>query len=195
MSYIDLTATDLTEAERRTNTQDISMPEMGQFRASAAAANAVLGSVFYAFPAVAAVAGIFSPLALVIACLLLFPFRPIMLELGSAFRFNGHNYIYLLQVCGKTMGIVGAASTLLDAIATAVVSAATASAYLSAEFEHKLPINVAGLAIIFLLVVAIFTLVSFRESTTLSLTITVLHVCGLRICWLRNAKITAPRLL
>lgn len=176
MSYIDLTAADLAEAEHRIDTENSSMPESGQFRASAAAANSVLGSVFYAFPAVAAVAGIFSPLSLVIACLLLFPFRPIILELGSAFRFNGHNYIYLLQVCGKTMGIVGAASTLLNAVVTAVVSAATASAYLSAEFEHKLPISIAGITILLLLAVSTLTLFSFRESTTLSLTITVLHV-------------------
>jgi hypothetical protein len=48
MRYLELDANDLEDAERAM--APVSAP-LGQFRASSIAANAVIGSVFYAFPA------------------------------------------------------------------------------------------------------------------------------------------------
>lgn len=134
-----------------------------------------MGSVFYAFPAVAAVASIFSPLALLIACLILSIYRPILLELGSAIRLNGANYVYLLQCSGKTLGSIGAAATLLDAVATSVVSAATAGAYLKGEMS-TLPIQEWAIGICLLVGVALIALISLHESSGLTLSITIIHV-------------------
>lgn len=68
---------------------------LGQFTAAALAGNAVLGSVFYAFPAVIVVAGVYSPICLFIATLILFLWRPIMIELASALPISGAPYTYL----------------------------------------------------------------------------------------------------
>lgn len=131
--------------------------------------------MFYAFPAVAAAASIFSPLALLIACLILTIYRPILLELGSAIRLNGANYIYLLQCSGKALGAVGAAATLLDAVATSVVSAATAGAYLKGE-TATLPIQEWVIGLCLLVGIALVALISLKESSGLTLSITIIHV-------------------
>ena len=132
--------------------------------------------MFYAFPAVATAASIFSPLALLIACLILTIYRPILLELGGAIRLNGANYIYLLQCSGKALGAVGAAATLLDAVATSVVSAATAGAYLKGEIS-SLAIQEWAIGLCLLVGIALVALISLRESSGLTLSITIIHVC------------------
>ena len=60
--------------------------QLRQFESSADAlvqGNGVYGSVFYAFPAVAATSSVFSPLSLLVACLLLFLYRPLLLDFGE----------------------------------------------------------------------------------------------------------------
>lgn len=124
---------------------------------------------------VALVSGIYSPISLGIACLILLFLRPVLLELGSAIRLNGANYTYLLQVSGKTLGLIGAAATLLDAMSTSTVSAATATAYLSGEFQ-KLPIPHVVLSLCLLACIACLALFNAKESTTLTLSFTFIHV-------------------
>lgn len=172
ISYSELTEEQLVKANQRMSGTEI---QMGQFRSSSISGNGVVGSVFYAFPAVAAVASIFSPLALLIACLILSIYRPILLELGSAIRLNGANYVYLLQCSGKTLGSIGAAATLLDAVATSVVSAATAGAYLKGEMS-TLPIQEWAIGICLLVGVALIALISLHESSGLTLSITIIHM-------------------
>lgn len=140
----------------------------------------MFGSVFYAFPAVAAAAHIYSPLSLAVACLLMFLFRPLLLELGRSARVNGANYTYLLQFSGKTMGVVGAAATLFDALATSTVSAATASVYLEGEFAH-FPLSQLALAICILIALTAVAFISMRESSTLALAFTIIHVSIFRL--------------
>jgi amino acid transporter len=101
--------------------------------------------------------------------------KPILLELGSAIPLNGANYTYLLQVSSKTLALVGAAVTLLDAIATSMVSAATATAYIDGEFT-SIPVPTAVLSIIILLGITCIALFRTRDSTTVTLAFTVIHV-------------------
>jgi amino acid transporter len=130
---------------------------------------------------VAAAAGIFSPISLTIACLILFLYRPILLELGSAIPVNGANYTYLLQFSGKTLAIISAAATLLDAASTSTVSAATAGAYLKGEFPNfRLP--TAAFAVILLVLFVIVALFSVRESTAVTLSFTLIHVSHTMLC-------------
>lgn len=135
------------------------------------------GSVFYAFPAVAAVAGILSPLALLIACLLLWLFRPILLELGSAIRFDGAVYSYFLQTSGKAMALVAVSAMILDTVATASVASATASAYISGEVDGALwGMKEAAVAIGIILLLGAVGLFRIRESSGVTLSFTILHV-------------------
>ena len=87
--------------------------------------------------------------------------------------------MYLLQFSGKTMGVVGATATLLDAICTSTVSAATASSYLSAELAH-LPISPAVITILLLVGLGLMALAGLRESASVSAAIFAFHVCIFR---------------
>ncbi|KXN88407.1 hypothetical protein AN958_07313 [Leucoagaricus sp. SymC.cos] len=125
---------------------------LGQFTASALAGNAVLGSVFYALPAVVAVGGVFSPISLSVATLILFLWRPIMKELASALPISGGPYTYLLNVSSKPLALVSASLLFLDFASTSVVSAVTASTYLAGEVELPFPAWVGAVIVILLFV-------------------------------------------
>jgi len=120
-----------------------------------------------------------SPISLLIACSILFLFRPILLELGSAVRLNGANYTYLLQFSGKTLGLIGAAATLLDAMATSMVSTATAAAYLEGDVP-KLGISQPILALSILVALCLVGFFQVKESSIVTLTFTMIHVSGSR---------------
>lgn len=125
---------------------------------------------------VVAVSSIFSPICLLVACLILFLWKPIFLELGSAIRLNGGNYAYLLQVSGTALGLIGAAATLLDSVATSTVSAATAASYLRGEFT-SFPIEESVVTIIVLCGLSLICLLNVRSSSTLTLLFFIIHVC------------------
>ncbi|KAF9045413.1 AAAP amino acid permease [Panaeolus papilionaceus] len=148
---------------------------LGQFTASALAGNAVLGSVFYALPAVIAVGGVYSPISLFVATLILYLWRPIMEELASALPISGAPYTYLLNVSTKTFALIGAALLILDFSSTAIVSAATAATYLAGEVP-SLPFPTwVGAAIVLILFTAI-SLTGVRESARIALAVLSLHV-------------------
>ncbi|KAJ8517166.1 hypothetical protein ONZ45_g5616 [Pleurotus djamor] len=147
---------------------------LGQFTASAIAGNAVLGSVFYALPAVIAVSSVYSPISLLIATSLLFLWRPIMEELTSALPINGAPYTYFTNVSSKFASLICASILLLDFVSTAVTSAATAAAYLSGEVDLPFPTWVCtGL---FLAIFTIFCLSGVKESARLALAMLSFHV-------------------
>ncbi|KAJ7230350.1 amino acid permease-domain-containing protein [Mycena pura] len=147
---------------------------LGQWMGSALPGTAVLGGIFYTVPAVVAVSGVYSPISLFIATLTLFLWRPIMEELASAFPISGAPYSYLLNVSRKSLALFGAALLLLDFASTAVLSAATASAYVAGEVDLPFPVFV-GAA----LVLAIFALVSLtgiKESSRIAAVVLACHV-------------------
>lgn len=175
MRYLDISPKDLRDAESR-----LSGPRqvLGHLAAMSVSGNDVSGSVFYAFPLVVAAAGVYSPLCLLTASLLLLFFRPVLLELASTVRINGSNYIYLLQFSGKTLALIGAAATLLDAVATSAVSAATASAYLTAEI-HSMPISASTLTVLFLVALGILALAGIRENASATAAVFVFHIMAM----------------
>jgi hypothetical protein len=87
---------------------------------------------------------------------------------------SSRNYVYLLQFSGKMLALVGAAATLLDAVATSTVSAATASAYLSAEF-HSMPVSTTLLTVLFLIALGIVALAGIRESASATAAVFIFH--------------------
>lgn len=147
---------------------------LGQFTAAALAGNAVLGSVFYAFPAVIVVAGVYSPICLFIATLILFLWRPVMVELASALPISGAPYTYLLNVSTKTLAVVGSSMLVLDFAATSIVSSATAAEYLAGEVSLPFPPWV--LAAMVLVLFTIVSLCGVRESARIALTVLSVHV-------------------
>jgi len=75
------------------------------------------------------------------------------------------------------MGLIGASITLLDALATSTVSAATAASYLEGEFKTgALAISGSVVTILLLTGLAIVCLTNIRMSSGVTLTIFVTHV-------------------
>ncbi|KAE9408697.1 AAAP amino acid permease [Gymnopus androsaceus JB14] len=195
-SKIQLEDADYVAGEARVKERN-EIKILGQFTASALAGNAVLGSVFYAIPAVVAVASVYSPISLFIATLTLFVWRPIMEELGSAFPICGAPYSYILNISNKSLAILSAALLCLDFASTSVVSAATAISYLAGEVELPFPEFVGVI-----LILVIFTLVSLsgiKESARVALCVLSFHMTAMTVLviagfvhWRRigNAQIT-----
>uniref|UniRef100_V5EGM9 AAAP amino acid permease n=2 Tax=Kalmanozyma brasiliensis (strain GHG001) TaxID=1365824 RepID=V5EGM9_KALBG len=152
--------------------------QLGQWKASAIAGNAVTGSVFYALPAVVAVSSVLSPISILIACLLLYPFRPVICELASALSAsNAGNYSYLANISTKLIAVLAAAITLLDAIATGAVSAGTASAYIAGEtLTSHTHIDGRLISVLLLVGLAALCLLGLRDSSSVALGMFVLHV-------------------
>lgn len=148
---------------------------LGQFLASALAGNAVLGSVFYALPAVVAVGGVYSPISLFIARLILFLWRPIMEELASALPISGAPYTYILNVSTRGFALIGASLLLLDFASTAVVSAATAATYLAGEVPG-LPFPAWVGTVIVLVIFTIVSLMGVQESARIALVVLSFHI-------------------
>ncbi|THU77928.1 hypothetical protein K435DRAFT_973734 [Dendrothele bispora CBS 962.96] len=153
---------------------------LGQFTASALAGNAVLGSVFYALPAVVGVASIYSPISLFIATLTLFLWRPIMEELGSAFPLQGAPYSYVLNVSSKPLALLSASLLLLDFASTSVVSAATAASYLAGELattnSGSLPLPEWTVTVIILVLFMLVSLTGIKESAKVALCVLSFHI-------------------
>ncbi|KAF8527404.1 amino acid permease-domain-containing protein [Hysterangium stoloniferum] len=182
MTYLGISSEELLAADQKMNQK---LDTVGQLRGTGLPGNSMTSSVFYAFPAVIAVASIFSPISLFVACLVAFLWKPIFLELGSAIRLNGGNYTYLLQVSGTTMSLVGAAVTLLDSVATSTESAATAASYLGGEFD-LLTASSTAITILILFGLAILCLVNIRRSSTMTLVIFIIHMTMMLVLMLAS---------
>lgn len=106
-SYLEVSAEDITsstEVESRA-TRSRGDGVLNTWTATGVAGAAVAGSPFYVFPALVGVAGIYSPISLLIGTLGLSCWIPIMGELASAFPQSGANYIYLLNTTVKPLAI------------------------------------------------------------------------------------------
>lgn len=106
-------------------------------------------------------------------------------------RLNGANYTYLLQFSGKTLGLIGAAATLLDAMATSTVSTATAAAYLAGDVP-KLGVPQPVLALSLLVGLCLVGFFRVKESSTVTLMFTVIHVSASRSVF-RRVSLTRLR--
>ncbi|KAJ7106514.1 amino acid permease-domain-containing protein [Mycena epipterygia] len=147
---------------------------LGQYTGTALPGNAVLGSVFYALPAVVAVYGVYSPISLLMATLTPFLWRPIMEELASALPIPGAPYSYILNVSRKSLALLGAALLLLDFASTSVVSAATASSYLAGEVPLPFPPFV--FAALVLILFALVSLTGLKESARFAFGVLAFHL-------------------
>lgn len=142
-------------------------------------------SVFYCFAAIIPASGVYSIISLFVSGLLLNVFRPILLENASAVPYNGGSYSYILNFGSKTLAVIAAAITSLDAITTvvsktdstyslAVVSAGSAGGYLVGEVS--LPFPDALLTVFILIIFSGVCLAGIRESSGVALTIMTFHV-------------------
>ncbi|KAG5456035.1 MAG: amino acid permease-domain-containing protein, partial [Olpidium bornovanus] len=100
------------------------------------AGNDLIASVFYTLGLCATFAGAYSPISLLLVSAAIYPLRNIITEIATALPFNGGTYNIMLNTTTKILAAAIGSLSILDYVATAVVSAATAMGYLASEVSY-----------------------------------------------------------
>ena len=150
--------------------------KLGEWRANAICGNDITSSCLYVSALCIIVAGPYAPIALLTVAAVLFLFRKVYAEVGSALPLNGGTYTVLLNTTNKTVAAGAACLTILSYIATAVISANEAMHY-AHNLVHGLPIIAATIVLLGLF--ACLTLWGITESAAVALGIFVFHIVTL----------------
>jgi amino acid transporter len=152
--------------------------KLGQWPATAICGNDITSSCLYVSALASLAAGPLAPIVLVIVAGVLFFFRSIYAEVGSALPLNGGTYTLLLNSTNKKFAAAAACLTLLSYVATAVISAGEAMHY-----AHELisQIDVFWATIALLAVFAALNVVGITESSIAALAIFIFHMATLVI--------------
>ncbi|MCB9557881.1 MAG: APC family permease [Deltaproteobacteria bacterium] len=152
--------------------------KLGQWRATAICGNDITSSCLYVSALCATTAGRYAPIVLAIVAAILYLFRKVYAEVGSALPLNGGAYNVLLNTTTKAKASVAACLTLLSYIATAVISAYEAMEY-AHHLYHGLPIIAATVGL--LLVFAMLNILGITESAVVALGIFIFHIATLTV--------------
>ncbi|CAO1615285.1 unnamed protein product [Sympodiomycopsis kandeliae] len=194
MSMLEVTSTEMEEAKKAVDPTVVnSSAPLGQFLAAGIAGNAVTGSIFYALPSVIAAGGVWAPLCFVLAALSMMPVIAVINGLTSAMKTaNAGSYSYFLNVTGRSLALVAAGVTILDAVSAGAVSSATAATYVSAE-APQIPMQ--GFTVIFAVVLTAICLSGVKDSAYIALSIFSLHNLTMvvlltagAVSWARNGS-------
>jgi len=152
--------------------------KLGVWRSTAICGNDISSSVLYVSALCAAQAGVLAPIVLLIVSAVLYLFRKVYAEVGSALPMNGGTYTVLLNTTNKKLAAGAACLTLLSYIATAVISANEAMHYAHNLFPG-IPIIVATVVLLGLF--ALLNLVGISESAVVALVIFIIHILTLTV--------------
>ncbi|MEO8126929.1 MAG: APC family permease [Bryobacteraceae bacterium] len=147
--------------------------KLGQWKATAICGNDITSSCLYVVALCAMYAGPYAPLALAAVAGVLFLFRNIYAEVGSALPLNGGAYNVLLNTTTKAKASIAACLTLLSYLATAVISA-----YEAMRYAHNLNagLNVFWATIVLLGFFALLNLIGISESATVAVGLFTFHM-------------------
>jgi len=151
---------------------------LGVWPSTAICGNDITSSCLYVSALCAAQAGRYAPIALGIVALVLYLFRKVYAEVGSALPLNGGTYTVLLNTTNKRLAAGAACLTLLSYVATAVISAGEAMHYAHNLWE-QLPIFEATIALLALF--ALLNLLGISESAMVALGIFIFHMLTLTV--------------
>jgi amino acid transporter len=148
---------------------------LGSWRATAICGNDITSSVLYVSALCAAQAGTLAP---IVVAGVLFLYRKVYAEVGSALPLNGGTYTLLLNTTNKKLAAGAACLTLLSYLATAVISANEAMQY-AHNLVPGLDVMIATIAL--LAVFALLNIVGITESAAVALGIFVIHMATLSV--------------
>jgi amino acid transporter len=151
---------------------------LGAWRATAICGNDITSSVLYVSALCAAQAGVLAPVVLLIVAAVLYLYRRVYAEVGSALPMNGGTYTVLLNTTNKRIAAGAACLTLLSYIATAVISANEAMHY-----AHNLwpALQVSMATVVLLGAFAFLGILGISESAVVALGIFLLHLATLSL--------------
>lgn len=152
--------------------------KLGEWRSTAICGNDITSSCLYVSALCAIYAGPYAPISLAIVAAVLYLFRRIYAEVGSALPLNGGAYNVLLNTTTKHKASIAACLTLLSYLATAVISASEAMHY-----AHNLwsGLDVFWATIALLAFFAILNLLGISESATVALFLFLFHITTLSL--------------
>jgi len=147
--------------------------QLGVWQATAICGNDITSSTLYVAALCALQAGVLAPVALALVAALLYLFRSIYAEVGSALPLNGGAYNVLLNTTTKAKASVAACLTVLSYVATAVLSSNEA-----AHYAHNLlpGLDITMATIGLLAIFAVLNILGISESATVALAIFVFHI-------------------
>lgn len=151
---------------------------LGTWRSTSICGNDITSSVLYVSALSAAQAGAYAPLVLLIVGIVLYLYRKIYAEVGSALPLNGGTYTVLLNTTNKKLAAGAACLTLLSYIATAVISANEAIHYANHLFGG---IDVMKTTVGVLALFAFLSILGIAESSSVALVIFVFHIATLTV--------------
>jgi amino acid transporter len=158
--------------------------KLGEWRSTAICGNDITSSCLYVSALCAIYAGPYAPLALLAVAAVLYLFRGIYAEVGSALPLNGGAYNVLLNTTTKAKASMAACLTLLSYVATAVISAYEAMHYADNLWGG---LNLFWATIVLLGIFAVLNLIGMTESANVALGIFVFHIGTLSILVLTSA--------
>ncbi len=150
--------------------------QLGEFASTAICGNDITSSCLYVAALCSLYAGPYAFLCLAVVAAMLYLFRNIYAEVGTALPLNGGAYNALLNTTSKYRASLAACLTILSYMATACISAYEAMHYLH-NIVHGLPVVPATLAL--LAFFAILSYIGITESAALAIGIFVLHMVTL----------------
>lgn len=158
--------------------------KLGEWRSTAICGNDITSSCLYVSALCAIYAGQYAPISLAIVAAVLYVFRRIYAEVGSALPLNGGAYNVLLNTTTKHKASLAACLTLLSYLATAVISASEAMHY-----AHNLwsGLDVFWATIALLALFAVLNLLGISESATVALFLFLFHIVTLSLLILASA--------
>ena len=149
---------------------------LGTWSATAICGNDITSSCLYVSALCAAQAGALAPIVLLIVAGVLYLFRKVYAEVGSALPLNGGCYTVLLNTTNKRVAAGAACLTLLSYVATAVISAGEAMHY-AHNLWGDLPVFAATIGLLGFF--AALTVLGISESAVVALIIFIFHLLTL----------------
>jgi len=159
---------------------------LGVWKATAICGNDITSSCLYVAALCAIYAGPMAPLALGLVVAVLYLFRNVYAEVGSALPLNGGAYNVLLNTTSKAKAATAACLTLLSYMATAVLSAYEAMQY-AHNFWSGLPVLTATVALLGFF--ALLNVLGISESATVALVLFATHILTLTVLVLASGRI------
>lgn len=151
---------------------------LGTWSATAICGNDITSSCLYVSALCASQAGVYAPIVLAVVAAVLYLFRKIYGEVGSALPLNGGTYTLLLNTTNKKFAAAAACLTLLSYVATAVISAGEAMHY-AHNLWHSLEVFEA--TIVLLGIFAFLNIIGISESAKVALAIFCVHMVTLTV--------------
>jgi amino acid transporter len=151
---------------------------LGPWYSTAICGNDITSSCLYVSAIATVYAHALAPVALLIVAGILFLYRKVYTEVVEALPLNGGAYNCLLNSTRKFTAAIAACLTLLSYLATAVISAKTATTYL----DNLLPFLPAlETTAVVLVIFAVLTILGISESARVALVIFVIHLTSISL--------------